>query len=94
MSWSTKEKAFCVEAYFANNSYKVVEASFRRISAIMLHQKAEFLIGFKSLESMGLCKFSAIPKEECVRVIDNFARRMQVCLQSRGGHLVHILERT
>jgi len=25
MSWSTKEKAFCVEAYFANNSYKVVQ---------------------------------------------------------------------
>ena len=30
MSWSTKEKAFCVEAYFANNSYKLVQASFRR----------------------------------------------------------------
>jgi len=30
MYWSTKEKAFCVEAYFANNSYKVVQASFQR----------------------------------------------------------------
>ena len=30
MSWSTKQKAFCVEAYFANNSYKVVQESFRR----------------------------------------------------------------
>jgi len=30
MSWSTKEKAFYVEAYFANNPYKVVQASFRR----------------------------------------------------------------
>jgi hypothetical protein len=35
-----------------------------------------------------------IPKEECVRVIDNFARRMQVCLQPRGCHLEQILERT
>ena len=30
MSWSTKVKAFCVEAYFANNSYKVEQASFPR----------------------------------------------------------------
>jgi len=32
MSWwtFTKEKAFCLEAYFANNSYKVMQASFRR----------------------------------------------------------------
>ena len=29
-----------------------------------------------------------IPKEECVRVIDNFARRVvQVCLQRRGQHI-------
>jgi hypothetical protein len=39
-------------------------------------------------------KIREIPKEECVRVIDNFARRMQVCLQRRGCHLEHILERT
>ena len=26
----------------------------------------------------------AIPKEECGRVIENFARRIQVCLQRRG----------
>jgi len=30
MSWSAKEMAFCVEDYFANNSHKVVQASFRR----------------------------------------------------------------
>jgi len=34
---------------------------------------------------------SEIPKEKYVRVIDNFARRMQICLQRRGGHLQHIL---
>jgi hypothetical protein len=39
-------------------------------------------------------KIRQIPKEECVRVIDNFARRMQVCLQRRGCHLEHILKRT
>ena len=39
-------------------------------------------------------KTSEMPKEECVRVIDNFARHMQVCLQHRRGHLEHILERT
>lgn len=36
-------------------------------------------------------KIRAIPKEECVRVIDNFARRAQVCLQRNGGHLEHVL---
>ena len=30
MSWLSKEIAFCVEAYLANISYKVVQASFRR----------------------------------------------------------------
>ena len=32
----------------------------------------------------------AIPREECGRVIDNFARRIQMCLQRRGAHLEHI----
>jgi hypothetical protein len=35
-------------------------------------------------------KIREIPKEECVRVIDNFARCMQVCLQRQGCHLEHI----
>lgn len=33
----------------------------------------------------------AIPVEECIRVINNFARRIQVCLQQQGAHLEHIL---
>ena len=56
----------------------------------MLHH----LTGFRGLESRGLCKISEIPTEECVRVIDNFALRMQACLQRRRGYLKHILERT
>ena len=36
-------------------------------------------------------KIRAIRKDECVRVIDNFARRLQVCLQSNGSHLEHML---
>jgi len=35
-----------------------------------------------------------VPREECIRVIDNFTRRMPIFLQRRGGHLEHILERT
>ena len=35
-------------------------------------------------------KIRQITKEECVRVIENFARRVQVYLQRRGQHLVHI----
>ena len=34
-------------------------------------------------------RIRAISVEECVRVIDIFARRLQVCLQCRGGHLEH-----
>ena len=30
MTWSTQEKTFCVEAYFANKSYTKVQANFRR----------------------------------------------------------------
>jgi len=55
--WSTKKKAFCMEAYFANNLYKILQASFREsFSVVMLYQKAEFFTGFRSLESMGLGK--------------------------------------
>jgi len=39
-------------------------------------------------------KISEILREECVQVIENFARHMQVCLQGHGGYLEHILERT
>ena len=38
-------------------------------------------------------KIMEILREECMRVIDNFAQRLLVCLQRRGGHLEHILER-
>ena len=31
-------------------------------------------------------KICAIRKEECVRVIDNFARSLQVCLRCNSGH--------
>ena len=34
-------------------------------------------------------KMRAIPREECIRVINNFARRIQVCLQRNGGHMEH-----
>jgi len=49
---------------------------------------------------MGLCKIlitakiNGILKEECVRIINNFARRMQVCLRRREDHLEHILKST
>ena len=36
-------------------------------------------------------KIRAIRKEECVRVSDSFARRLQVCLRRKGGHLEHVL---
>ena len=32
----------------------------------------------------------AFPREERGRVIENFARRIQMCLQRRGAHLEHI----
>jgi len=32
----------------------------------------------------------AIPREECGRVIENFARRIQMCLQRQGAHLEQI----
>ena len=34
----------------------------------------------------------AIKREECARVIDNFARRLQECLRRNGGHLEHVLK--
>jgi len=33
---------------------------------------------------------TAIPREECGRVIENFTRQIQMCLQRRGVHLEHI----
>jgi len=32
----------------------------------------------------------AIPREECRRVIENFARWIQMCLQRQGAHLEKI----
>ena len=34
----------------------------------------------------------AIPREECGRVIGNFARRIQMCLQRRGAHFLSASE--
>jgi len=33
----------------------------------------------------------ANPREECRRVIKNFAHRIQMCLQHWGAHLEHIV---
>ena len=45
------------------------------------------------LKAVIAAKIRAIPREGCVRVIQNFARRVQVCLQRGGAHLENILER-
>jgi len=34
-----------------------------------------------------------IPREEWGRVIENFARQIQMCLQCQGAHLEHFFER-
>ena len=34
----------------------------------------------------------AIEREECAKVIDNFARRLQECLRRNGGYLEHVLK--
>ena len=34
----------------------------------------------------------SISRDECGRVNENFARRVQVCLQRRGAHLEHVLK--
>ena len=36
-------------------------------------------------------KICAVRNEECVRLIDNFTRQLQVCLRRNGGHLEHVL---
>ena len=46
------------------------------------------------LKTAFTARIRAIPIEECVRVIDNFVRRLQVCLQPQEDHLEHILEKT
>ena len=46
----------------------------------------------EELKTAITAKIRAIPKEECVKVIDNLVRRVQVCLQRNGGLLEHILE--
>ena len=45
----------------------------------------------EELKTAITAKIRAIPKEDCVKVINNFARRVQDCLQRNGGHLEHIL---
>ena len=47
----------------------------------------------EELKTAITAKVRAIPKEECVKVIENFATRVQVCLQVNSGHLEHILEK-
>ena len=90
MSWSTKEKTFCVEAYFANKSYTVVQANFRREFRCR-NAPSKSRIG--ELKAAITAKIMEIPREECMRGIDNFVQRLLVCLQRRGGHLEHILMR-
>ena len=41
-------------------------------------------------ELKSAAKNSRIPREECMRVIDNFAQRLLVCLQCRGANLEHL----
>jgi len=43
-----------------------------------------------NLKAATTAAISAIPREECGRVIENFARRIQMCLQCWGAHLEHI----
>ena len=46
----------------------------------------------KTLKQAITQNIRVITKQECIRAIDTFARRLQVCLQEKGGHLEHILQ--
>ena len=48
----------------------------------------------RELKTAITARIRAVPIEECFRVIDNFARLLQVCLQHQGGRLEHVLEKT
>ena len=55
-----QREGFCLEAYFANSSYKVVRASFRRkLQCRHAPSKSRILTGFRSLESVGLQNLNA-----------------------------------
>ena len=56
-------------------------------SSLRIYQIFAVIAAFSSQIT---AKFRQISKEECVRVIDSFARPMEVCLQRRGAHLKHI----
>ena len=45
----------------------------------------------EELKTAITAKIRAIPKEEYRKVIQNFARQVQVCSQQNGGHLEHNL---
>ena len=69
------------------NHTGVYRFSFESVSIVAtFHQNQRLLDG-----TAITAKIRAILKEECVKVIDNFVRRVQVCLQRNGGHLEHIL---
>ncbi|GFN80996.1 hypothetical protein PoB_000750200 [Plakobranchus ocellatus] len=87
MPWTTEQKTFAVEAYFELKSTAAVQLRFRR------RFQCRDVPCHRSIYLWITQKIRQIPREECVRVIGNFARRLQVCLQRGGGHMEHILER-
>ena len=45
----------------------------------------------QALKTAITANIQTISQDECVRVINNFARRIQECLRLDGGHLEHII---
>jgi len=55
MSWSNKEKTFCVEACFAKSSYKAVQASFwRKFHCHHAPSKSKFFDGIQKFREYGI----------------------------------------
>ena len=51
-------------------------------------------LNIDELKTLNTAKMWEILKEKCVGMIDNFERRLQVCLQCCCAHLEHILNKT
>ncbi|KAK7101965.1 hypothetical protein V1264_020263 [Littorina saxatilis] len=100
MNYTNDQRTFCIETYFRTKSYRDVQVQFQR----HFGQRDFYLWGFlkdnvyrnnpqtiTELKRAITTTIRGISQQECVRVIDNFARRVQVCMQRRGGHLEHVL---
>ena len=91
MVWTLQEKAFCVVTYNIDISPDLSPLDFYLWGFLKSRVYKDNPQSIPELKQAIVDSTRRIPREQVIKVIDNFVKRVKTCRQRGGAHIEHVL---